>query len=301
MSRPYDFVPFLPYKAVSNNRRVYNKEKIELTIKVLTPVHIGSGKIQAEKDYVFKMFLKNNDEYIIPGTSVKGAIRSIAESISYSCFNASRDKDYVDSKYDNNQKNEVTRKLPSNKRCNINNLCIICDMFGAMGRKSRVKFSDFTLMDGDTEVIKMPALKNPHPLREWYSKDGKFIGSKFFYHGVPNILEKGNVPHQCVSKGAIFKGNLIVKDLTEEEMQLLCFSLGLSGDIQPKLGYGKPAYFGSIEISTDNTKYIELAKAYKNNEDNGIKSRVDKLISILNWKNAKKVSDWENFKGARTY
>lgn len=68
-------------------------------------------------------------------------------------------------------------------------------------------------------------------------------------------------------------------------MNLLCFSLGLNGSIQPKLGYAKPAYYGSIKITTDEVKWIEAADQYQNESEQEIKRNIDQLIAILNYEN----------------
>jgi len=65
----------------------------------------------------------------------------------------------------------------------------------------------------------------------------------------------------------------------------LCFSLGLSGDINPKIGYGKNYFYGSIEVTSD-AKWVEKAKQYKNIEKDDIKNNINLIISILNYKNA---------------
>jgi len=72
-------------------------------------------------------------------------------------------------------------------------------------------------------------------------------------------------------RNSLFEGEIIYKNLTEEQIRLLCFSLGLSGDINPKIGYGKNYFYGSIEVTSD-AKWVEKAKQYKNIEKDDIKT-----------------------------
>lgn len=70
---------------------------LELTLETLTPVHVGSGysdfvkagnqeylaALQASRRVVEENALRRR--YLIPGSSLKGAVRSIVEAISRSC------------------------------------------------------------------------------------------------------------------------------------------------------------------------------------------------------------------------
>lgn len=66
---------------------------------------------------------------------------------------------------------------------------------------------------------------------------------------------------------------------------MLCFSLGLSGDINPKIGYAKQYFYGSIEVSSED-KWVGLAKEYKNIGDRDIRENINFLMDILSFDNA---------------
>lgn len=276
MSKSYDFVPFLkcePYKY----RDGICEGTIPITIRTLTPIHISSGNYSIdEAKNIFKSFVRINDEIVIPGTSLKGVIRSIAEAVSYSCYTAVKEI------------NE--QKLPNKTYHDKGKNCITCDMFGSMGYRSKVQFSDCYPVNGtvQTQILGLPASYKPHPnTQQYFDKEGKYKGRKFYKHGILGIQQKGNILYEYVLENAKFQGEIRFKGLTEEQVQLLCFSMGLSGDIQPKIGFGKGYFYGSISIESEE-KWADRAKEYRNNKDADISKNISKIIEILNFKNAVK-------------
>ncbi|WP_058485140.1 RAMP superfamily CRISPR-associated protein [Defluviitalea phaphyphila] len=282
MKKPYSFIPFLPMKEY---KKTGNEEgKIDIKLEVLTPVHISSGHLQEHNNLLYKQFVKFNNRPIIPGTSLKGCIRSIAEAISYSCYPKSKNVDY--------------KKFSKNKLDESNN-CIICNMFGAMGKKSKIRFEDLQLREEDIKnkmiILNIPQFYPPRPENNLYLENNKYKGYKFYHHGDKKILEKGKFPYEFVNIGGIFEGSIRFENMTEEQVNLLCFSLGLNGRIQPKIGYGKPAYYGSVKITTNEQKWIEKANKYENQSSEEVKGNIKKLINILNYDRSKRnISEWEN-------
>lgn len=161
--KAYDFVPllneckrlsYIPHNIIGKG--TYSG-KLKLKIQVLSPLHIG-GKMQ---DYdnngnIIKKQMRRNNDIIIPGSSLKGAARSIAEAVSYSCAVKVPDK-------------ILERILPAdnNVQCpDINNkICMVCSIFGmANGEaayKGKVNFGEFKLINGGLERIQIPLLGTP--------------------------------------------------------------------------------------------------------------------------------------------
>lgn len=161
--KAYDFVPlldecrrlsYIPHNVME--RGAYNG-KLKLKIRVLSPMHIG-GRMQ---DYdnmgnVIKKQVTRNGNIIIPGSSLKGASRSVAEAVSYSCA----------VKVPNNILKGI---LPENNKeqcSNINNgICIVCSIFGMANGdaayKGKVNFGEFRLISGGLEKIQIPLLETP--------------------------------------------------------------------------------------------------------------------------------------------
>ena len=90
MSKPYKFIPFLktqPHKAKNNDL----SGRIDLEIRVLNAVHLSKGTYDMDtKDVLYKEFFKINNQYALPGTSIKGMVRNIAEIVSHSCLDAQK-------------------------------------------------------------------------------------------------------------------------------------------------------------------------------------------------------------------
>ncbi|NLK98543.1 MAG: hypothetical protein GX272_10780 [Epulopiscium sp.] len=280
MSKPYSFVPFLPVKEYT--KAGTEKGKINIKIETLTPLHISSGYLEEDNNLLYKQFIKLNNIPIIPGSSLKGCIRAITEAVSHSCYLESKNIDH--------------RKFSQNK-FDKNKNCIICNMFGAKGKRSKIRFGDLFLQEEDVKdkitILRIPKFQKPHPEIPLYYQNGKYKGYKFYHHGDNKILEKGKVAYEFIDKGAIFEGSIWFENMTDHQVNLLCFSLGLNGSIQPKLGYGKPAYYGSIKITTDEAKWIEAAHQYQHESNSEIQKNIHRLIEILNYENGKKtVSEW---------
>lgn len=283
--KPYNFVPILGSKTYVKSPEL-KSGKIRVNIEVVTPVHIFSGYYNENGNTVFREFAKYNGEYIIPGSSLKGCARAIAESVSRSCINTKQD----------------IRKI--GKDVKDQNDCIICDMFGSLGKKGRLRFTDLTLVkDNGVEIINIPTFYEPKPENSlYYDSNGKFKGIKFYSHGDANIIEKGTVPCEFVMPGSVFEGEVFFDDLDDNELDLLCFSLGLSGDICLKLGYGKPAYYGSVKVKSidDSIDASKRANRYGEN-DNDVAKNVKRLKELLSWNKRHTKSVWHTVNNQRGY
>ena len=364
--KPYDFIPLVSRcdrQAIKGHDSFSNKTysgKLNINIKTLSPIHINQGVLgfnQNETDLVNKT-IRRGDRVIIPGSGIKGVIRSIAESISYSCAPNARVGDALE---------------PGNRdRCSgdKNTLCPTCSIFGMTGGglnyKGKIKFSEFYLKDGGLDHIKIPDLSAPfkdYPtptdilpnIRRGYgnerlyycnackgreenlcktcTKDNyfvkraeagrnrpiKFRGRKFYFHNTDK-QERGNPrrssTYEVIMKNSTFIGNLIFENLTREELSLLVFSLGLDGSFNPKIGYAKPAFYGSIEMSLNSVEdligrydknhksmdkefIMGLARKYYQNSSNELKIVIDKLREILD-KN-RNASGWPTVDGSKVY
>lgn len=56
--------------------------KLDFRLKALTPIHVGSGIYELDNNEPVRGLITADGKVIVPGTSLKGAIRSIAEAIS---------------------------------------------------------------------------------------------------------------------------------------------------------------------------------------------------------------------------
>jgi len=250
--KPYDFVPIakpVKGKTVGHERILaegYASGRLAYELRALTPIFVASGAYALGEDVkhpdapLVRACYRIDDVPAIPGSSLKGVVRSIAEAISPSCVTATR----------------LDRRLfPSQPErrdeCRPEEACPACSMFGRLGRMSKVFFDDALLVSGRTALYRLPALYGPraHQARATYqTKDGKFKGRKFYFHGRPR-QDPEQPPVEVVVAGSVVRGSVSFENLTCAELGLLCFALGLDGSFMLKLGGGKPACLGSLQIT----------------------------------------------------
>lgn len=384
--KPYKFVPltssikrseFIKHDG-TNKGKLYSG-KIFVTIKTLTPMHISQGSSKIEGTAVINNFMRRNEKIVIPGSSFKGMIRSIFETISESCTPALP-----------NNFSPLQEALPNKREntCSDNNLCPTCSVFGTVkakvvdntnGYKGRIKFSEFELISNEKtsiENISIPALQSPfrdYPenvaikeIREHIEKKHirvnkskssnfgnerlyyadfydneksydtlskeeyfniarekgenrtiKFRGRKFYLHNVnkQETAANNSLKYEMVKKDSEFKGHIIFEDFTENELSILSLALGMGQEFKYKLGYGKPAYFGSIEVNIDSVKdhnarygkgndlciekMISMAEEYKNDAKDELKKVIEKLTEVLS--NEQLGKPWEQNGGFKVY
>lgn len=291
-SKPYEFVPFLSQKKHLPVGNQYSG-KILIRLTALTDISVLSGEL-IEEGRVAYAFARNGDKIIIPGSSLKGAVRTVAEAASHSCG-------YVIS-YDKKNRDKIQLKK------NVCSECITCDMFGFLfhktSKKSKVSINDFIMTSGKVETKTAPSLFSPQV--EKCIEDENIKGIKFYYHG-NGIAETGEIPTEVAVKDSTFKGEIFYKDLDEQQLGLLLFAIGGGEDsIQLKIGHNKPGYWGSVqteilsfEVKEGEWKAESLIGQYVSQPE--IMENVEKLKEILCYKNARINSDWHDFKNSRVY
>jgi CRISPR/Cas system CSM-associated protein Csm3 (group 7 of RAMP superfamily) len=265
----------LTKEAIERRRPVGHTEAVKVglvsgvlhgRLKALTPVHVGSGGFELTKHVdrrlaretpVIKAHVRAGDRRVIPGSSLKGVIRSIVEAISPSCLRitgrASR------------------RKLPRRELqgCRFkDNLCVACRMFGSLGYLGQVRFSDAVQVSGGVKVVYAPPLYAPRPrVRRYYDNRGNVAGRKFYYHG---RLAKGDTPLEACPAGSEFTFSVQFDNLEERELGLLLIALGQGEPkLYPKLGGGKPACLGSVEVVIEALEVRGGKEAYLSYETEG--------------------------------
>lgn len=285
--KPYTFIPILPVRGkdrcgivphdILDKNRFTGKMTLELS--VVTPLHIGSGSYRMRNGQLVQAFLRSGDIPVIPGSSLKGVVRSLAEAASRSCLPQPPVR--------NNSRLE--NALPSGVgiRCTKDAACITCRLFGFVGKESyrgRVIFGEFRPVDNvELTVTEFPALEQPFKdykgrgnerlyycrfyevvsckgpercpdctkeewLKWWESLKGQlppasYRGRKLYLLGEPR---RGSQPFETVPSGTRFRGEVTFQNLDMNELSLLCFALGLDGVINLRIGYGKPAYYGTV-------------------------------------------------------
>lgn len=258
--------------------------KLIIAIECMTPLHFGSGQVVFDDttNRFPHSLLRENGKIALPGSSFKGALRSVFEAVTESCIlNAPR---------------ELPLKIGGLSACSDSSgLCPTCSVFGRLSYKGKLTISSF-YTDAEPVSLNVPPLERPfktYPIRkgerdprtgnerlyyghfrdikgldvakmskgEFLDKKkiepksgGNFYGRKFYKHSSKcEELAKhaGKDDYECLPIGAVLIGNIIYQGLTEDELGALLFALGLGWGhtVYHKLGYAKPAYFGSVKLT----------------------------------------------------
>ena len=275
--KPYDFVPFP--KRRPNREKGAGQDKLnpcllsgtlELTLRTLTPVHVGSGYsdfIKADnQEYLAALQASKpvreadavRRRYLIPGSSIKGAVRSIVEAITCSCIRITQDRTqgrhrpYIPQGYSGCM--------------SVNDLCIACRLFGAQDYQGHVSFEDAVAPKGSLVSLRTPLLWTParggHGLPPRYLERDRAKGRKFYRHASP---PSGVDPRACIKSGAELPLRIHFLNLSEAELGILLTALGLHPDhpFPIKLGGGKPVGLGSVQIILNRVTLLQGVDALK--------------------------------------
>lgn len=247
---------------------------IHCSLKTLTSVCVASRQAFGLVKFVYR-----DNRATIPGSSLKGMLRSLAEIVGGGCFVTPSAKG-------------SSAPLPDSYRaCNRNkDLCITCRMFGMMGRgsnatvhKGKISISDGSIRENNIRFNVFEIMQMSHGTRHdpfYVSPDsGHFDGlcRKVYFHqpqrrdSVPEIpadIRRMAADHirsiEAIPPGNHFDFEVDFINLTQDEFELLVYVLALegrveveiggggvrlSGPLRHKIGLGKPLGLGSCHIA----------------------------------------------------
>ena len=209
---------------------------MEVTSKYL---FVGDGR----QDYcehfkeAYYRFFRSKDHLTVPGTTLKGAVRSVAEAISASCVSVRSRRD----------SQKLRRYPPCNVKKGAKNIriCPACRIFGTTNYRGHISFSD-ALPSGniEPEIIKIAELWGPKrlvPKRKFY-RSGRYVELK------DQSPEKHYRYIEAVPKGSIFTFDLFFENAQESDLSLVFHSLGIGQGFKIKIGGAKPRCFGDVSF-----------------------------------------------------
>lgn len=267
---PYDFV-HIDWETGVGRRppRPHNRfdglsGQIKGTIKTLTPLFIpDSRKLSPRR------FLTNRQgQHIIPGSSLKGLVRSLVETIGPGCWWLF--------------KGEHEDKLPKDfRQCRYQDkLCVACRMFGLIQDGTlllgHVGFEDAVCEEPrGYDPIYTPILSAPKPRHiAWYldSTGRQVAGRKFYFHSTEiralqeiKRSKSGVELNQYIAPvgpDSVFTFSAHFDNLAKDEFGLLLYALALERGMRHKIGYAKPAGLGSVEIALTRLALIDYRRRY---------------------------------------
>ena len=258
--KPYAMVSF-PQKPIVRKKPAGHERYLPqhchgtlyLKLTVRTPLHVSTGVIATGEDVnkrgiplIKTMETRDNQQLIIPGSSLKGSIRSVYEAITNSSLGAVK-----------KVKGRIPHNIPNSRHPFDGKdkgkgilLCPAERVFGAMNWQGLVSFNDAKCEKQQFAVGFMPSLHRPHPERKAYYRDTYVAGRKFYYN-FSRAVDKGQnrgVTVQQAGTEYIFTTQIQYKNLTEAELGTLLVILGQDKNnvIALKIGGGKPIGMGTV-------------------------------------------------------
>ena len=235
--------------------------RLELVFTVESEyLFVGSGNYEFDPNArgnrpdVWHTFNRRNGRICIPGTSIKGAIRSIVEAISNSCVSLSRGHEVRLTQLDKSHR----------ERCNsLETACPACRLFGFTGLRGRIGFEDtFPIEQVNLQIVKIPELwhHKPRKIRR-LDKARRFYESKRFEAPADRKPEQGYWFVEAIPKGVQFRSTLHFENLSQAELGLIFHALGwqtgqegFDHAFTPKLGGAKPRCFGAVRFEPKRLK-----------------------------------------------
>lgn len=256
LPKPYEFIPLPQGRPTTDPPAGHHRYRdgnltgtLTATIVARSPVHVASGLLKQTHDQqyrIVKAHFRTGGKPAIPGTSLKGCIRSIAEAITRSSVQITRAR-------------ELPREYQPSRQ--IDKLDIAQRIFGALGYQGMVRFGDAVLENGITTIVPSVQLFRPRSESVDTYFDGREPrGRKFYMHGK---LARGNLPLEACPIDSRFGLRMDFENITPGELGLVLIALGLGEKrFLPKLGGAKPACLGTIEISNASLTVLDTQTAY---------------------------------------
>jgi hypothetical protein len=231
---------------------------LHITLTVQTALHVSTGVVAMGSDVgqksipLIKTMIQGSEEkLIIPGSSLKGVVRSTYEAITRSCL-CKVSKEAKDNNWIPRELQECRTRKNQQKRELL--VCPACHVFGAMDWQGLIHFTDARCQSVGFRPGFMPSLYRPRPDQsQKYFKQGKVAGRKFYYHTI-RAVDKGQqqgIPVQQAAKEFVFRTELHYRNLTQAELGTLLIVLGQDKSKYPialKVGGGKPIGMGTMTV-----------------------------------------------------
>lgn len=223
--------------------------RIRGTITCLQPIHAGTGQyvppaqVGIDSDVpLVKSFYELDGRLTIPGSSLKGPVRSLVEAFTPSCVSKTRarldKRSYAECRY-NSQRQE-------------GEICPACKLFGAMGYQGQISFSDGPLITGESDLRYIPAQYQPSGQRERRHYPHRLIDKR-----------PGNWPLETALPDATFSLRVDFTNLTLAELGVLLIALGQGEPpLCLKIGAGKSAGLGAIRVDGLVAEQWQTAQLY---------------------------------------
>lgn len=233
--------------------------RLAFDLVAFQPIHVGNGRLLppdalglAVDAPLVKTFFRVGETPTIPGSSLKGAIRSLVELFTHSCVSKTRvrwerdeKEDYGECRYDS--------------RRHRGDLCPACKLFGAMGYQGQVRFDDAPLAEGNHQAHWIPP--------QYKSKSERDLRRYYPYELSDD--RPATWPLEVAMEGARFAAQAQFTNLTSAELGLLLIALG-QGEwkLCPRMGAGKSSGLGGTHVNHLIVQRWQVRQAYQTFDSN---------------------------------
>ncbi|MEZ4436772.1 MAG: RAMP superfamily CRISPR-associated protein [bacterium] len=239
--------------------------RVRLVYRLDEPVHVGAGHKLVEDGQPVRATVHSGEVAVVPGSSLKGAIRARYEAITRSCAGQAPrpQRDIVSRSFGGFRVELAATKQAKDHSvftgCRTRPgdaapaLCPACALFGVMNRKARAGFGDFDA-DAAATVQAMPAQYSPrlHHVGEFTADRQaerltvtRLHGRKF--HGGRGPAPSGAAMRiEVIPAGAAVAGDVRLTNVTAAELGGLLVALGFARGSLVKIGAGKNLGFGRL-------------------------------------------------------
>jgi CRISPR/Cas system CSM-associated protein Csm3 (group 7 of RAMP superfamily) len=296
---PYDFVridwtrplerrpPIWHHKVVSTDGAKLYAGSLEVEVEALTPFFISDPrnvspdpKRPAQFIHNVSQQAENSPTYIIPGSSLKGMLRNVVETLGNGCLTL------YDGTYERNKVNYKQKVPDVFQHCdNRTNMCIACRIFGMLKERTKGVFlGKVNIGDAysDPEQVYLyepmytALLMEPksHHRSFYLDKSEQHIaGRKFYFHHSPDmqplsangLIRNGGVTNRYIQPldyGTKFHFRVNFMNLEADEFAALLLAITLTPETRHKLGYGKPLGLGSVQLTPTSLTLIDYRTRY---------------------------------------
>lgn len=278
---PYDFVRFGQpgprEPAIKHDRFKGHSGQFLCRLTARTHLFIPKTQDVPRREHARLELMRGSDGApLLPGSSLKGVIRSVAEAISGSCLTLPQPRR---GSVDYRGRPSVSYKVPRGlEHCHsAGRLCPACRVFGSLSGDNaflgKVGLSDARAMGNvGVEWLTIEALMEPKPRhRAWYEdpqRRGVMRGRKFYYHRplgphTTTVKNRYNKTVEAIRPGAVFEFSVEYANLTDDELALLIFALTLEPEMCHKVGMGKPVGLGSAKIEIVRWEQVDRQARYE--------------------------------------
>lgn len=299
---PYDFAridwnrpparrtPIWHHQLTGRNGQPLYSGSLDVEIIAETPIFIHDPRNDPDDVNQPALSMQNQDgDFIIPGSSLKGMLRSVAEALGNGCLTL------FDGTYGRGpDRINYWGKVPESfQHCEHNtHLCLSCRIFGMLHPRSsgvflgKVNIGDAVAKKDDAyqyDPMYTAVLVEPKPRHQAFYLEEPAIqgappahiaGRKFYFHhsptlrplSEPRLVYFGNVLAnryiQPLDYDTRFHFRLDFTALEADEFGALLFAIALEKEMRHKIGYGKPLGLGSILLQPEKLTLIDYSTRY---------------------------------------